>query len=118
MGRNGKAPRTVHIDVYCTGSDGDSGSSSREDSLSSSSSSDPSFGEYHPTSASNVIECASNSTHHTVYESQAMKLKHKRVEKEDLPRKYLIDKSTSRGNISSNSHVPSRGVFISFIVLC
>lgn len=104
-GRNGgKPPRTVHIDVYCTGSDGESVSSSMEDS---SSSSGPSLREYHD-SVQNEMEIASNpSTNPTVYESFGMKLKHKRAAREDLPRKFFIDTGLRR--TPSNSNVPKRG---------
>lgn len=107
--RTGKQPRTVHIDVYCTGSDGESASSSMEDSSSSSSSirSDPYLREYQD-SVQNAMEMASNpSTNPTVYESFGMKLKHKRIEREKLPRKFFIDSGLRR--TPSNSSIPKRG---------
>lgn len=105
---SGKPPRTVHIDVYCTGSDGDSLSSSMEDE--NSSSSDPSaMRDYHP-SVHNAMESASNSTNPTVYESFDMKLKHKRAAREELPRKFLIDNTPRR--TPSYSNVPSRSKLV------
>ncbi|XP_055688943.1 uncharacterized protein LOC129793176 isoform X1 [Lutzomyia longipalpis] len=82
-----KPPRTVHIDVYCTASDGDEGSSSSSSSVSSENV-DP------------VEDVESNSTPQTVYESQQMKLMHKRVGKFDLPRRLggnRLAESTGRG---------------------
>lgn len=71
-----KPSRTVHIDVYCTGSD-------LEDSSSSSSSSD-SIDE------PNIVELESNSTPQTVYDSNQLKLHHTRVAgSEDLPRRMI-----------------------------
>lgn len=104
----GKPPRTVHIDVYCTGSDRDSVSSSMD---SSTTSSEPSTREYQ-IGVQNAMEMASNSTNPTVYQSYGMKLKHRRASKEDLPRKYLIDKETSQSHHSNGS---IRGELISLL---
>lgn len=68
-----KPPRTVHIDVYCTASDGENSSTSS--SSVSSANRDP------------VEDVESNSTPQTVYESQQMKLMHKRAGKFDMPRR-------------------------------
>lgn len=73
---------------------------------SSSSSSEPLTREYHP-DVQNAMEMASNSTNPTVYESFAMKLKHKKVSREELPRKFLIDTGLRR--TPSNMRVASIG---------
>lgn len=66
-----KPPRTVHIDVYCTGSDGE-GDTSSDSSM-----------------YDNRIEDESVSTPQTVFESQEMRLQHTRVRpsRSDLPRR-------------------------------
>lgn len=72
-----KPSRTVHIDVYCTGSD------DAEDSCSTSSCSS-SIDE------PNIVELESNSTPQTVYDSNQMKLHHTRVaDEEHLPRRIV-----------------------------
>lgn len=111
--RNGKQPRTVHIDVYCTGSDEDeeedSPSASAEES---SSDSDPSMQHYHA-GYQNAMEVASNnSTNPTVYENFAMKVKHKRASREELPRKFLIDtpiRTPSYSNLSRGEYSDGDG---------
>ncbi|XP_055379851.1 dual specificity protein kinase splA [Condylostylus longicornis] len=69
-----KPPRTVHIDVYCTGSDEEED----EDDLDLSISSDE-----------NKHDMESNSTPQTVLDTEQMLLKHQRAGKTDLPRKFL-----------------------------
>lgn len=75
-----KPSRTVHIDVYCTGSDAeDSCSSDTSSSSSSNSIEEP-----------NVAELESNSTPQTVYDSNQLKLHHTRVnDTQDLPRRIV-----------------------------
>lgn len=74
---NSKKPRTVHIDVYCTGTEIDSDSSSSS-------------------------ENESNSTPQTVFESQKVRITHKRAEESQLP--FNIKKSTSQTkNIPQNT---------------
>ncbi|XP_055324979.1 dentin sialophosphoprotein [Sitodiplosis mosellana] len=73
-----KPSRTVHIDVYCTGSDA-------EDSCSSDSSSSSNSIE-----EPNVVELESNSTPQTVYDSNQLKLHHTRVnDTQGLPRRIV-----------------------------
>ena len=99
----GKAPRTVHIDVYCTGSDEDS-LSSMEDS----SSEDDHLGSYKRSSQRHSgFDNASVSTNPTVYESFDMKLKHRRASREELPRKFIIDNGVRR--TPSVPNMPKRG---------
>lgn len=81
-----KQPRTVHIDVYCTGSedeeeDGDAANEG-DDSSSASSSGDD----------NNVHELESNTTHQTVIDSNQMRLQHQRVDSSRdqlLPRRLM-----------------------------
>ncbi|XP_059612911.1 uncharacterized protein LOC132259341 [Phlebotomus argentipes] len=68
-----KPPRTVHIDVYCTASDGEENSSASSSSRSS--------------SHDHVEDVESNSTPQTVFESQQMRLMHKRAGKFEMPRR-------------------------------
>lgn len=67
-----KSPRTVHIDVYCTGSDAED-SSAEDDSEAS--------------YVHRIIEEESNSTPQTVYNSNQMKLNHRIADKNELPRR-------------------------------
>lgn len=90
-----KPSRTVHIDVYCTGSDAEDSSSSGNSSSSSHSSADP-------IDAPNFLELESNSTPQTVYDSNQMKLQHTRVhEASDLPRRVVASKQQNYMNSSS-----------------
>ncbi|GAB0091711.1 hypothetical protein DMENIID0001_065760 [Sergentomyia squamirostris] len=68
-----KPPRTVHIDVYCTASDGEESSVASESSVSS---------KEEP-----VEDVESNSTPQTVFESEQMKLMLRRAGKFDMPRR-------------------------------
>ncbi|KAL9918230.1 uncharacterized protein ACN427_000657 isoform 1-T4 [Glossina fuscipes fuscipes] len=71
-----KKPRTVHIDVYCTGSE--------EDQADAESSSSDSEAEH----SSKRLEVESNSTFQTVLENEQMRLRHQRVtDKQALPRR-------------------------------
>lgn len=73
-----KAPRTVHIDVYCTGSDAEEDSSDA-----SSSSSAPSISHDQRTKEDDSI-----STPQTVYDTNQFRLQHKRIDShQDLPRR-------------------------------
>lgn len=79
-----KPSRTVHIDVYCTGSDAEDSCSSDTGSSSSNSSSSNSIEE------PNVAELESNSTPQTVYDSNQLKLHHTRInDTQDLPRRIV-----------------------------
>ncbi|XP_058834660.1 uncharacterized protein LOC131691920 [Topomyia yanbarensis] len=84
-----KKPRTVHIDVYCTGSDAESSSSSDESSVRSVSSSSP--GSRFDTSYREpaVIKPTTDVTQPTIYESEEMKLRHKRATKHEVPRRLM-----------------------------
>lgn len=82
-----KPSRTVHIDVYCTGSDiEDEPSSCSSDSLDS----------------PNIVELESNSTPQTVYDSNQLNFQHKRiVDSQDLPRRIVATKQQNFLNNSS-----------------
>lgn len=91
-----KKPRTVHIDVYCTGSDAESSSSSDESSGGRSASSSSS-GSRFDTSHQVELKSGTNVTHPTIYESEEMKVRHKRAGKHEVPRRVLqqtVDQST------------------------
>ncbi|XP_055609686.1 uncharacterized protein LOC129756721 [Uranotaenia lowii] len=91
-----KKPRTVHIDVYCTGSDADSSSSSDESSVRTEGSSSSS-GSRFDTSHLQELKSTSNVTHPTIYESEEMKLRHRRATKHEVPRRVAqqtVDQST------------------------
>lgn len=67
-----KPARTVHIDVYCTGSDAEDDSSNDSNSL----------------REPNMLELESNSTPQTVFDSNQLKLNHTRkIDKHDMPRR-------------------------------
>ncbi|EDS35200.1 protein kinase C [Culex quinquefasciatus] len=103
-GAGRKKPRTVHIDVYCTGSDAESSSSSDAESsarsVSSSSSSGSRFDTSHFVelkSAAAAAAVANSASHPTVYESEECKVRHKRAGKHEVPRRLLqqtVDQST------------------------
>lgn len=96
-----KPSRTVHIDVYCTGSDAeDSSNSSKSSSNTNSSHSDSSHDSIDvPT---NVIDLESNSTPQTVYDSNQLKLQHVRVkEAKTLPRRIVASRQQNHMNSSS-----------------
>uniref|UniRef100_A0AAG5DCC6 Uncharacterized protein n=1 Tax=Anopheles atroparvus TaxID=41427 RepID=A0AAG5DCC6_ANOAO len=92
-----KKPRTVHIDVYCTGSDAESFSSSSccsssgddeensQGGISSSCSSGSRFDTSH------MMELKSNSkmAHPSIFESEEMKVRHKRAGKHEVPRRLM-----------------------------
>ena len=84
-----KPPRTVHIDVYCTGSDVDSSSSSDN---TSSEAEDEEYVEKENNNDENLIDQTSNSTKQTVYETEEMKLHHRRAGRNDLPRRLRSQK--------------------------
>uniref|UniRef100_A0A182K6G0 protein kinase C n=1 Tax=Anopheles christyi TaxID=43041 RepID=A0A182K6G0_9DIPT len=102
-----KKPRTVHIDVYCTGSDAESGSecgsccSSNEGAKSLASSGGSSASSCHSSASSgsrfdtsHMMELKAAQTHPThdqssqptVYESEEMRVRHKRAGKHEVPR--------------------------------
>ncbi|XP_061507653.1 uncharacterized protein LOC5666980 [Anopheles gambiae] len=125
-----KKPRTVHIDVYCTGSDAESGSdcgsccSSHEDAKSLPSSGGSSASSCHSSvssgsrfDTSHMMELKAAATaaaaaashtqpngdadpaqhHPTVYESDEMRVRHKRAGKHEMPRRLMqqtIDQNT------------------------
>uniref|UniRef100_A0A4Y0BPA7 Uncharacterized protein n=1 Tax=Anopheles funestus TaxID=62324 RepID=A0A4Y0BPA7_ANOFN len=111
-----KKPRTVHIDVYCTGSDAESGSecgsccSSNEGAKSllssgassgTSSNSSVSSGSRFDTSHMLELKAAAHPnigpSHPTVYESEEMRVRHKRAGKHEVPRRLMqqtIDQNT------------------------
>ncbi|XP_037913006.1 uncharacterized protein LOC119652767 [Hermetia illucens] len=72
-----KPPRTVHIDVYCTGSDAEDDDEDDVDDASSQSSSN------------NPNEIESNSTPQTVFDTEQMHLRHQRAGKNELPRRLM-----------------------------
>lgn len=86
-----KPSRTVHIDVYCTGSDIEDDSSSCSDSI----------------DGPNIVELESNSTPQTVYDSNQLKFQHTRVvDTQDLPRRIVasnqhdfVNNNESYGNL-------------------
>lgn len=91
-----KPSRTVHIDVYCTGSDAEDSSSSDNSSSNSNCSADP-------IDVPSFLELESNSTPQTVYDSNQMKLQHIRVnEARDLPRRIVASKQQNYLNGSSS----------------
>lgn len=92
-----KPPRTVHIDVYCTGSDAED-SSAEDDSEESS---------YNH----RIIDEESNSTLQTVYDTDQMKLHHRIAEKNELPRRLayqLYDKPRMSSPIQRRDHILSK----------
>lgn len=105
-----KSPRTVHIDVYCTGSEAEDSSSS----------------EASPPSSidNNIFDDESNSTPQTVLDATQMNFRHSRVtNKNDFPRRianqildnqqispgklrqYLIENSTSKDEITESKQM-------------
>ncbi|XP_034479108.1 uncharacterized protein LOC117785276 [Drosophila innubila] len=81
-----KKPRTVHIDVYCTGSEEDEDEDEQQaDADASNSDSDSSNGQ-HP------YEVDSNSTPQTVLDNEQMLLRHQRISGGAMPRR-LAQKS-------------------------
>ncbi|XP_055629648.1 serine-rich adhesin for platelets [Toxorhynchites rutilus septentrionalis] len=107
-----KKPRTVHIDVYCTGSDAESSCSDESSSLRSTSSSSSS-GSRFDTSHLLEMKSTSNVTHPTIYESEEMKLRHKRAARHEIPRRLQqqqqqnVDQSTLSTIGSLRKGVPS-----------
>lgn len=89
-----KPPRTVHIDVYCTGSDAE------DDSSCASGSGSPSI------SNDQLNEDESISTPQTVYDSNQMRLHHTRVDnRQDLPRRLGgVSTATSTAAQPSAAH--------------
>ncbi|XP_052861214.1 uncharacterized protein LOC128268219 [Anopheles cruzii] len=99
-----KKPRTVHIDVYCTGSDAESSSSCSDvDCKSLSSHSSCSSGSRFDTShmmelkSSNAAAAQNPTDTQSIFESDEMKVRHKRAGKHDVPRRLMqqpIDQNT------------------------
>ncbi|XP_035792133.1 uncharacterized protein LOC118466653 [Anopheles albimanus] len=106
-----KKPRTVHIDVYCTGSDVESSCSSNDDdddgsldgkSLSSHSScsSGSRFDTSHMMELKSMAAAASTSNptqSQPIFESEEMRVRHKRAGKHEVPRRLMqqpIDQNT------------------------
>uniref|UniRef100_A0A182QFD5 protein kinase C n=1 Tax=Anopheles farauti TaxID=69004 RepID=A0A182QFD5_9DIPT len=114
-----KKPRTVHIDVYCTGSDAESGSEcgsccsfhdeakslpSSGTSSASSSHSSVSSGSRFDTSHMMELKAATHPindpTHPTVYESEEMRVRHKRAGKHEVPRR-LMQQTNDQNTLST-----------------
>ncbi|XP_034651515.1 uncharacterized protein LOC117890655 isoform X1 [Drosophila subobscura] len=79
-----KKPRTVHIDVYCTGSEGDEEADDEQQAdveISSSSSSDSDL------AGSKRYDLDSNSTPQTVLDNEQMLLRHQRISGGAMPRR-------------------------------
>ncbi|XP_058459794.1 uncharacterized protein LOC131435673 [Malaya genurostris] len=95
-----KKPRTVHIDVYCTGSDAES-SSSDESSVRSGSGSSSSSGSRFDTSHRTELKSSANVTHPTIYESEEMKLRHKRAAKHEVPRRLMQHNTVDQSTLST-----------------
>ncbi|XP_052897399.1 uncharacterized protein LOC128304277 [Anopheles moucheti] len=112
-----KKPRTVHIDVYCTGSDAESGSDCDSCcSFNEGTKSLPSSGMRSATSSNSSVSSGSrfdtshmmemkaaavypniDPSHPTVYESEEIRVRHKRVGKHEVPRRLMqqtIDQNT------------------------
>ncbi|XP_049542050.1 uncharacterized protein LOC125955147 [Anopheles darlingi] len=110
-----KKPRTVHIDVYCTGSDVESSCSSNDDdddddgsldgkSLSSHSScsSGSRFDTSHMMELKSMAAAAATATSNPtqsqpIFESEEMRVRHKRAGKHEVPRRLMqqpIDQNT------------------------
>ncbi|XP_034110977.1 uncharacterized protein LOC117572339 [Drosophila albomicans] len=83
-----KKPRTVHIDVYCTGSEED------EDELQADA--DASSSDSEADSKQHLYELDSNSTPQTVLDNEQMLLRHQRISSGALPRR-LAQKSPQPG---------------------
>lgn len=77
-----KKPRTVHIDVYCTGTEAESDSTSTDHS-----------------------DNDTASTPQTVFESEQVKITHKRAEVNDLPMNIKEDKPTNDTGRKSPFHL-------------
>ncbi|XP_050096428.1 uncharacterized protein LOC126578163 isoform X2 [Anopheles aquasalis] len=110
-----KKPRTVHIDVYCTGSDAETSCSSNDDddddddgsldgkSLSSHSScsSGSRFDTSHMMELKSMAAAAASTSNPTqsqpIFESEEMRVRHKRAGKHEVPRRLMqqpIDQNT------------------------
>lgn len=76
-----KPPRTVHIDVYCTGSDGEDDDDDDDSSQ---------------TSSENHNELESNSTPQTVLDTEQMLLRHQRAGKAELPRRFMTQQQKAQ----------------------
>lgn len=89
-----KKPRTVHIDVYCTGSESEAQSSDCIDPI------------------NNLLnDLESNSTQHTVFNSNRMKLNHTRImDAEILPRR--IANNNQCHSMDSNRYATLREYFL------
>lgn len=87
-----KKPRTVHIDVYCTGSEDDD----QADGESSSDSDDD----------NKKLDQESNSTFQTVLDNEQMRLRHQRITGQALPRR-LIDHQPNKKVPKHASMLPS-----------
>lgn len=95
-----KPSRTVHIDVYCTGSDVEDSSSIENSSSNNSNRSNSHSSD--ALDAPHMIDLESNSTPQTVYDSNHMKLQHVRINKaKELPRRIIATKEPNYMNSSS-----------------
>ncbi|CAD7013989.1 unnamed protein product [Ceratitis capitata] len=107
-----KKPRTVHIDVYCTGSedeDDDGGGGEDEgDHADAEASSDASHDE--EDDASKRFDLESNSTPQTVFDNEQLLLKHKRITGQALPRRLQQQQpqTASKGAEAHTTHNQQR----------
>lgn len=101
-----KSPRTVHIDVYCTGSEAeDSDHSSTSHSSSGSTSSEAARLASHPGYFINDDDAASNSTPQTVFNANQIRLHHSRItNRRELPRR-LTPASNESSSLPQPGHL-------------
>ncbi|XP_022232038.2 uncharacterized protein LOC111080622 [Drosophila obscura] len=96
-----KKPRTVHIDVYCTGSEGDEEADDEQQAdveVSSSSSSDSDL------AGSKRYDLDSNSTPQTVLDNEQMLLRHQRISGGAMPRRLGHQKEPKDNQQMSLGH--------------
>lgn len=99
-----KQPRTVHIDVYCTGSDAEESSSVSDEC---SSSSDDSMQSQSQSPQQHIFDDNdSNSTPQTVLDSDEMKLHHTRIaNKFELPRRVAAQIQRQPATVPTAGHL-------------
>ncbi|XP_017027268.1 uncharacterized protein [Drosophila kikkawai] len=91
-----KKPRTVHIDVYCTGSEEEEEEMADDERQASSSSSDSDL------AGSKRYDLDSNSTPQTVLDNEQMLLRHQRISGGAMPRRLAQSPNTQSGSGSQN----------------
>ncbi|XP_017464234.1 PREDICTED: uncharacterized protein LOC108357673, partial [Rhagoletis zephyria] len=100
-----KKPRTVHIDVYCTGSEDDEEGAEGEDegdnadAEASISSDEENASKHH--------DLESNSTPQTVFDNEQLLLKHKRITGQTLPRRW--QQTEKRSVEQAHTQAPQAG---------